>query len=92
MSEAPIRKRLFVSGRVQGVFYRETCRKVATSAGVAGSATNLPDGRVEVVLEGPEEAVERVVSWCRTGTTSSHVTDTEVREEEPEGVAGFAIS
>ena len=63
-----IRKRALVSGRVQGVFYRDTCRQVAGREGVSGWASNRPDGRVEIVLEGEPEAVERVLKWCREGT------------------------
>ncbi|MBW3668186.1 MAG: acylphosphatase, partial [Actinobacteria bacterium] len=51
-----IRRRVVVDGRVQGVFFRETCRRQAEAAGVAGEVRNLPDGRVEAVFEGSVEA------------------------------------
>jgi acylphosphatase len=86
-----VRKRVLVSGRVQGVFYRDTCRRVASEAGVAGWASNLPDGRVEVVLEGDPDSVERVVSWCHEGTPYSIVASVEVSDENPEGASGFSI-
>lgn len=86
-----IRRRVLVSGRVQGVFYRDTCRSKARAAGVAGSASNLPDGRVEVVLEGDPDAVRAVLDWCRTGTEGSSVQDVEVIEEKPEGLESFEI-
>ena len=86
-----IRRRLMVSGDVQGVFYRDTCRSRAESAGVGGSARNLPDGRVEVVLEGEEDAVNGVVEWCRRGTPQSRVQSVEVTEEEPVGARAFQI-
>ena len=86
-----IRRRLVVSGRVQGVFYRDTCRSVAGSAGVAGAARNLPDGRVEVILEGDPTAVEKVIAWCRKGTRGSRVTAVDISEEEPEGDSGFRV-
>jgi acylphosphatase len=86
-----IRRRLVVSGEVQGVFYRDTCRSIAESAGVAGSASNLPDGRVEVVLEGPEDAVEKVVAWCRRGTPQSTVQGVDIEEEEPLGDTSFRV-
>ena len=86
-----VRRRVLVSGRVQGVFYRDTCRRVASEAGVAGWATNLPDGRVEVVLEGDPGSVDSVVKWCREGTPYSSVKSVEVREEDPEGERGFSI-
>jgi acylphosphatase len=86
-----IRRRLVVSGEVQGVFYRDTCRSIAESAGVAGSASNLPDGRVEVVLEGPEDAVEKMVAWCRRGTPQSTVQGVDIEEEEPLGDTSFRV-
>lgn len=86
-----VRKHLYVSGRVQGVFYRDTCRRVAEEAQVAGWATNLPDGRVEVVLEGDDDAVDRVVGWCHEGTPYSEVANMEVTEEPPEGLEDFKI-
>lgn len=84
-----VRKRLLIDGRVQGVFFRESCRRQAVAAGVAGWARNLDDGRVEVVLEGGAEAVERVVAWCRTGPGHAVVTMVLVQEEEPGGLDGF---
>jgi acylphosphatase len=86
-----IRRRILVSGQIQGVFYRDTCRSTAMSAGVAGSARNLPDGRVEVVLEGEEGAVDRVLDWCRKGTPGSVVQTVEVSGEEPKGETSFRI-
>lgn len=85
-----VRKRLIVGGRVQGVFYRDTCRREAEARGVAGSARNLPDGEVEVVLEGSAAAVEEVVAWCRRGTEGADVEDVQVTNEEPQGTKGFS--
>ena len=84
-----IRRRLLVSGAVQGVFYRDTCRSEAEAAGVAGSARNLPDGRVEVILEGEEAGVDEVIAWCRKGTSGSRVEGIEISEEQPAGERGF---
>jgi acylphosphatase len=86
-----IRRRVLVSGRVQGVFFRDTCRRVAEAAGVAGSARNLPDGRVEACLEGEPDVVQRVIDWCRRGTDWAQVTSVEVIDEEPRGETGFRI-
>jgi acylphosphatase len=86
-----VRRHLFVSGRVQGVFYRDTCRRVAEGEGVAGWASNLADGRVEIVLEGAANAVDRVEQWCREGTDWASVDSVDVSEEEPEGLSGFSI-
>ena len=82
---------MLVSGRVQGVFFRDTCRRVAWEAGVAGWASNLPDGRVEVVVEGDPGSVAAVVQWCHEGTPYSSVESVEVTEEKPEGASGFSI-
>ena len=66
-----------MSGRVQGVFYRDTCRREAEAAGVAGWARNLHDGRVEICLEGKEGGVKGVIEWCRSGTPWAEVTSVE---------------
>jgi acylphosphatase len=86
-----IRRRVLVSGRVQGVFYRDTCREVAVAAGVTGWVRNLPDLRVEAVLEGSPEAVEGVVEWCRTGPPRAEVTGIEVLDEPPAGEREFRV-
>ena len=86
-----VRKRLAVSGRVQGVFYRDSCREQANAAGVDGSARNLDDGRVEVVLEGEREAVDRVIGWCRRGPQGAQVESVEVEDEEPRRESGFTL-
>lgn len=85
------RRRVLVSGRVQGVYYRDTCRRVASGAGVGGWVRNLADGRVEAVFEGPVEAVDHLVAWTRHGPAEASVTAVEVHEETPEGLAVFAI-
>ena len=86
-----IRRRVVVDGRVQGVFFRDSCRREAAAAGVAGWARNLGDGRVEVVAEGAPEAVERLVAWCRRGPSRAVVTGVQVSEERAEGVRGFSV-
>jgi acylphosphatase len=80
-----------VSGRVQGVFFRDTARRRAESAGVAGWVRNTPDGAVEAVFEGDPAAVEQMVEFCRRGPSRAEVTGIEVVEEEPEGLSGFEI-
>lgn len=84
-----IRKRLLISGDVQGVFFRDSARRLATEAGAAGAARNLPDGRVEVVVEGAADAVERVAAWCRSGPSGADVTGVEESDEDPKGLEGF---
>lgn len=57
----------YVSGRVQGVFFRENTRKMAQDLGLKGWVRNLSDGRVEVVFEGDDEAVKKMIEFCRNG-------------------------
>ena len=86
-----IRRRVVVSGRVQGVFFRDSCQREAARAGVGGWVRNRPDGRVEAVFEGDDAAVERLVAWCRIGPPRADVDRVEVTEEEPAGERGFAV-
>jgi acylphosphatase len=85
------RAHVFVSGRVQGVYYRATTRDRAREAGVDGWVRNLEDGRVEAVFEGPADAVESVVEWCRSGSSAAEVTDLSVERERPAGLDGFEV-
>jgi acylphosphatase len=78
-------------GRVQGVFFRDSTRQRAEATGVAGWVANRPDGTVEAVFEGADEAVEALVAWMHDGPRGASVERTEVNEEEPEGLSGFAI-
>ena len=68
-------KRSFVSGRVQGVFYRATCVRKAESLGLTGFARNLTDGRVEVLACGEEAVVDAFVAWLWEGSPASRVSD-----------------
>ena len=85
------RAHVFVSGRVQGVYYRATTRDTARERGVDGWVRNLDDGRVEAVFEGDSEAVEGMVEWCHTGSSRADVDDVTVTYEEPAGVDGFDV-
>jgi acylphosphatase len=82
---------VLVSGTVQGVFFRDTCRRVAGQQGVAGWVRNLPDGRVEAVFEGEPAAVNRMVGWAHGGPAEAEVTSVEVLDEPAEGLHGFEI-
>ncbi len=82
---------MLISGRVQGVFFRDACRRLAEENGVAGWVRNLPDGRVEAVFEGPDEEVRRLVEWARTGPRLAVVDDVAVQSEPPEGLAAFLV-
>lgn len=86
-----VRRRVIVSGFVQGVFYRDACRRVALAHHVSGWIRNLPDGSVEAVFEGSPDAVDRVVEWAKQGPRTANVEGVEVYEEEAENLAGFEI-
>jgi acylphosphatase len=85
------RTHVFVSGKVQGVYFRATARDTAREHGVDGWVRNLDDGRVEAVFEGPEEDVEALVAFCHEGSSAARVEDVEVTHEEPQGEEGFRV-
>ena len=66
-------KKVIISGKVQGVFYRLETQKAARQAGVAGYVKNLADGSVEAVFQGPPEAVDQMVAWCHQGPPAARV-------------------
>lgn len=82
---------MVVHGFVQGVWFRESCRREAAERGVAGSVRNCADGTVEAVFEGPEPAVAKAVSWCRAGPPHADVTAVDVSDEPPEGLNDFFV-
>ena len=82
---------MIVTGRVQGVWFRDQCRDQARSEGITGFARNRADGAVEVELEGPEPAVERVVAWCRVGPPRARVDAVAVERITPVAEPGFRI-
>lgn len=86
-----VRAHVFVSGKVQGVWFRASTKRVAESLGLSGWVRNLPDGRVEAVFEGDEESVRKAVDWCRKGPEGAVVTHLEVMYEPPEGLESFEI-
>ena len=86
-----LRRRLVIHGRVQGVFFRDTLRRLAERHGVAGWARNTHEGTVEVVVEGDEESVARVVAFAHEGPEGAAVERVEIEEQLPEGLNGFAI-
>ena len=86
-----IRRRVIVHGFVQGVFFRDTVRRPAVAAGVAGWVRNNSDGTVEAVFEGERDQVERLVALCREGPRGSRVDRVEVIVEEPESATGFHV-
>jgi len=86
-----IRRRVIVHGLVQGVFFRETVRRHTTAADIAGWVRNTREGTVEAVFEGDGAAVDALVTLCHKGPRGARVDRVEVFEDEPEGLAGFAV-
>jgi acylphosphatase len=86
-----IRRRVVVRGRVQGVFFRDTCQREARRRGVSGWAANRSDGSVEVVLEGESAAVDEMLAWCRHGPEQADVTGVEIDAEQPKDESGFQV-
>jgi acylphosphatase len=87
-----IRRRVIVHGRVQGVFFRDSVRRLAHQRGVAGWVANRLDGTVEAVFEGEPDAVDRLVDFCRTGPRGARVDSVDIVDEEPEGLSAFSVS
>jgi acylphosphatase len=85
------RCRVVISGVVQGVWFRESTRRMAAGLGVSGWVRNLADGGVEAVFEGPAEKVASACAWARHGPERALVTGFEEFAEEPEGLSGFEI-
>jgi acylphosphatase len=86
------RAHVFVSGMVQGVFFRVEAASRARSLGVGGFVRNTPDGRVEAVFEGESDQVDRMVAWCRKGTDLARVESVDVTDEPPQGTRDFQIA
>lgn len=76
-----VRVHVLVSGKVQGVFFRQKTKQQAQSLGVNGWVRNLPDGRVEAVFEGEEEQVKMIIDFCKHGPSRAKVTNVDVTME-----------
>lgn len=86
-----IRRHVIVTGRVQGVWFRDSCQTLARRAGVAGWVRNRPDGSVEAVFEGEDGAVEALLTWCHEGPERARVDSVAITELAVEGSAGFWV-
>jgi acylphosphatase len=86
-----IRRRVIVHGLVQGVFFRDSTRRLAQQRGVNGWVSNRRDGTLEAVFEGERESVERLVQFAREGPRGAQVERVEIHDEEPEGLTAFSI-
>ena len=83
-------KHLVVHGRVQGVFFRASAQRRAADLGVAGWVRNLADGTVEMVVEGDDDAVDRMLSWAHEGPIRAEVSNVDVEDLDPQGIRGFS--
>jgi acylphosphatase len=88
-SDEVVRAHVTVSGRVQGVGFRYAMLERARSRALSGWVRNNPDGTVDAVFEGPPEAVEALIAWCRRGPSAARVDDVRVEGEAPSGERGF---
>lgn len=79
------RAHVFISGMVQGVYFRALTVEAARSASLSGWVRNLKDGRVEIVMEGDKEDVQHVIDWCHVGPPPARVDNVEIFWEEPTG-------
>ncbi len=86
-----VARRALVSGSVQGVGFRHYTKVRARELGLGGWVRNLPDGRVEAWLEGPEDVVQAMIDWLRRGPTSARVTDVAIEPNTPAGHAQFRV-
>jgi acylphosphatase len=86
-----VRVRLVITGRVQGVWYRDSCKKRARVESVGGWVRNRIDGAVEAEFEGPEPAVARMIAWCREGPRRARVENVAVEELKPTGERVFRV-
>lgn len=86
-----IRRRVVVRGQVQGVFFRDSCRREARARHVSGTVHNRGDGAVEAVFEGAEADVLAMCRWCEVGPRHALVESTDVTEEPPQGIDGFHV-
>ncbi len=91
MPDDAIRVHAIVSGRVQGVWFRQSTLDAAVAAGVSGWVRNLPDGRVEAVFEGEPTAVRRALDFLDTGPPHAWVESVDVTREPPRGERGFEV-
>jgi acylphosphatase len=86
-----VRRRVIVSGRVQNVWYRDSCRSEALARGVGGWVRNCSDGSVEAVFEGSQDSVDQMIAWCRVGPPRALVNEIDVIPEPVQAEDGFVI-
>lgn len=86
------RARLLISGRVQGVWYRDSTKQQADNLRLTGWVRNCESGQVEVVVEGADSAIDELIAWCRTGPSMARVTDIRIDFDDYRGeFVGFRV-
>jgi acylphosphatase len=83
--------RVTISGRVQGVFFRASCAELARNLGLAGSVRNLRDGRLSATFQGADDAVDRMLAWCREGPPMARVDGLEIEDVPASDATGFRV-
>ncbi len=82
---------IIVSGKVQGVFYRQSTREKATTIGITGTVENLSNGEVKIIVTGTKEQIETLILWCRQGPPKAIVTTVEIAELPLQSFGQFSI-
>jgi len=85
-------RRYFISGRVQGVWFRESTRRKALDLGLNGCATNLADGRVEVLAEGPDTILDELAEWLKKGPPMARVSSVDPGSADFGPISGFSVA
>ena len=82
---------IIVSGKVQGVWYRQSTKEIANKLGISGEVCNLQNGSVSITVTGTKEELERLVDWCRKGPEKASVNEIEVQDISFKKFVGFSI-
>lgn len=82
---------IHITGKVQGVFFRKHTLEQALQIGLTGNVRNLPDGSVQVIASGPEEKLQALASWCRTGPSRARVEAVNIQSSDDQTFSGFTI-
>ncbi len=82
---------IIITGQVQGVFYRDSARRVAEKLGLTGQASNQPDGSVLIEAEGEASAIDQLVAWCKEGPKHAQVENVQVSQGEIKGYRKFEV-
>jgi acylphosphatase len=80
-----------ISGKVQGVFYRQGTKEMATALGIKGAVRNMPDDTVNIIATGDPEKIARLIEWCRLGPPRARVFDVSVEEVPLQDFERFSI-